>query len=144
MPFDPDIVVTEEGSSHALLIVEAKLGNLGLGADAPLKHYMWEMGCPVGLLISPQEISIYRNLFTSYSDESVERVRAFPAPTSWGAFRGPDVDFEFERSIHRWLEGLRNEKPRDLSPDAADALEQWVIPGLLHGDIHAAGPRVSR
>jgi hypothetical protein len=144
MPFYPDIVVTEPGSSHALLVVEAKVGKTTAASESQLRHYMWEMSCPVGLLVSPREIFLYRNLFTGYSDDSVERVGTFPAPSSWREFSGRDSEVEFERRVQKWLERLTSERPTDLSREAADALQQLVIPGLLHGDIHASGPRVSR
>lgn len=143
MPFDPDIVVTEPGSSHVLLIVEAKTRESESESEPQLRHYMWEMGCPVGLLVSPLKIVLYRNLFTGYSDESVERVGAYPAPSGWSGYAGRNAGIEFERRVQSWLEGLKNEKTSELTDAAADAFEQLVIPGLLQGEIHAAGPRLT-
>ena len=142
MPFYPDIVVTEQGSSNPLLVVEAKAVKATADAEAQLRHYMWEMSCPVGLLASPGEIAIFRNLFTGYSDDSIERAGVFPAPSSWSKYRGQS-GAEFELHVQRWLEDL-TKRSTELSQEATDALQQLVIPGLLNGDIHAAGPRISR
>lgn len=144
MPFDPDIVVTEPSSSHVLLIVEAKTRESIPESENQLRHYMWEMSCPVGLLVSPQRIILYRNLFTGYSDDSVQRVGAYSAPSSWSDYAGRNAGIEFERRVQSWLEGLKNEKPSELTREAAGAFEQFVIPGLLQGEIHAAGPRLIR
>lgn len=144
MSFHPDIIVTEQGSSHALVIVEVKVGQATPGSESQLKHYMREMSCPVGLLVSPREIFLYRNMFNGYSDDSIERVGAFAAPSDWSELAGRGSEIDFERRVQRWLEGLRNERSTDLRHEAADAIEQFVVPGLLQGDIHAAGPRVSR
>jgi hypothetical protein len=144
MPFDPDIVVTEPGSSHVLLIVEAKTIESVSESEKQLRRYMWEMSCPVGLLVSPRRIILYRNLFTGYSDDSVERVGAYSAPSSWKDYVGPNAGVEFERRVQSWLEGLKNERTSELAGEAAGAFEQFVIPGLLQGEIHAAGPRLIR
>ena len=143
MPFYPDIVVTELGSSHSLLVVEAKVGKATDDSEAQLRHYMWEMGCPVGLLVTPSEIFLYRNLFTGYSNDSIEKVGAFPAPSVWSEYGGRGSEPEFERRVQSWLEGL-TKGPADLSQEAVDALQQLVVPSLLQGDIHAAGPRMAR
>lgn len=142
MPFYPDIVVTEPGSSNPLLVVEAKSVEATADVEGELRHYMWEMSCPVGLLASPREIALFRNLFTGYSDSSIVKAGVFPAPSSWRSY-GARGGSEFELHVQRWLEDL-TKGPTELSREATDALQQLVIPGLLNGDIHAAGPRISQ
>jgi len=143
MLFDPGIVVTEPGSSHVLLIVEAKAGGSETTSEPQLRNYIWEMGCPVGLLVSPSKIVLYRNLFTGYSDESVERVGAYPAPLGWSRYADRNCGIEFESRVQSWLEGLKNDRASELTDEAAGAFEQFVISGLLQGEIHAAGPRLT-
>ncbi len=89
------------------------------------------------------KIILYRNLFTGYSDDSIERVGSYPAPSSWSRGGGRNAGIEFERRVQSWLEGLKNEKTSELTDEAAGAFEQFVIPGLLQGEIHAAGPRLA-
>jgi hypothetical protein len=144
MQFDPDIVVTEQGSSQVLLIVEAKTREAGSESESQIRHYMWEMSCPVGLLVSPRNIIVYRNLFTGYSNDSVEKVGEYSSPSNWSGYLGRDAGIEFERRVQSWLERLKNDQTSDLTPEAADAIQQFVVPGLLQGEIHAAGPRMAR
>jgi hypothetical protein len=144
VPFDPDIVVTESGSSHVLLIVEAKIRESASKSEPQLRHYMWEMSCPVGLLVSPRTIVLYRNLFTGYSDDSIEKVGAFRAPSSWTVYEGRNAGIEFERRVQSWLESLKDERNAELAPEALEAFAEFVTPYLLHGEVRAAGPRMTR
>jgi len=144
VPLDPDIVVTDPGSSHVLLIVEAKVRESVSESEPQLRHYMWEMSCPVGLLVSPRTIVLYRNLFTGYSDDSIEKVGTFQAPSGWSVYEGPNAGIEFESRVQSWLEGLKNERTSELTSEAADAFAEFVIPYLLQGEVRAAGPRMTR
>ena len=64
--FRPDIIVTtQEGVS---LVVEAKLTMPNLErTEEQLKQYMVGMQCPVGLLITPERMWLYRDSYTSRS-----------------------------------------------------------------------------
>jgi hypothetical protein len=86
MAFNPDIVVTEPGSADVLLIVEAKTTSSWSQSEPKLKQYMWERNCPVGLFASPRTIVLYRNRFTGYSDDSVQKLGEYPSPRSWITF----------------------------------------------------------
>jgi len=144
MPFNPDIVVTEPGSSRVLLIVEAKTNAPPTKSEPSLKRYMWEMSCPVGLLVTPRIIALYRNRFTGYSDDSIEKLGEYPSPGSWKEFEKRPTGFEFESRVQGWLEKIeRNVKARELPQETRDALSEYVLPTVLNGEIHAASPRVA-
>jgi hypothetical protein len=143
MAFNPDIVVIESGSSHVLLIVEAKTNASSSQSETQLKRYMWEMSCPIGLFVSPRSIVLYRNLFTGYSDDSVKKLGEFASPKSWRVFERPKSGAEFETRVQNWLEKLRKDaKEPDVPEEAREALSEYVVPSLLNGEIHAAGPRL--
>ena len=82
----PDILVTT-ADSRILLVVGAKF-NAGELADIelPLKGYMVQMGVPIGLLVTPKIMGIYRNRYTGISEKSVERIKLVDIPESWPAF----------------------------------------------------------
>lgn len=144
MPFNPDIVVTEPGSSHVLLIVEAKTNSSPSQSEPQLKRYLWEMSCPVGLFVSPKSIALYRNSFTGYSNDSIQKLGEYSSPLSWRAFESNRSGADFETFIQSWLEKLRkNVKAVELSEEAKEALSEFVMPSLLNGEIHAAGPRLT-
>jgi hypothetical protein len=145
MAFNPDIVVTESGSSHVLLIVEAKTSASSLQSELQLKRYMWEMSCPTGLFVSPRSIVLYRNLFTGYSDDSVKRLGEFASPESWRVYEGSSSGgAEFETRVQSWLEKLRKDvREPDVPRETREALAEYVVPSFIDGEIHAAGPRLT-
>jgi len=144
MAFNPDIVVTESGSSHVLLIVEAKTNAPSSQSESELKRYMWEMSCPTGLFVSPRHIVLYRNVFTGYSDDSVKKLGEFVSPQSWRAFERRKSGIEFETRVQSWLETLKRDgKEPDLPQETREALSEYVVPSLMNGEIHAAGPRLA-
>jgi hypothetical protein len=144
MAFNPDIVVTESGSSHVLLIVEAKTNASSSQSELQLKRYMWEMSCPTGLFVSPRSIVVYRNLFTDYSDDSVRKLGEFASPKSWLVFERPQSGAEFETLVQSWLEKLgKDVKEPDAPRETREALSEYVVPSLINGEIHAAGPRLT-
>jgi hypothetical protein len=144
MAFNPDIVVTESGSSHVLLIVEAKTNASSSQSEPQLKRYMWEMSCPTGLFVSPTSIVLYRNVFTGYSDDSVKKLGEFTPPQSWRYFERLNSAAEFETHVQIWLEKLRNDFTEPGVPqETREALSEYVVPSLINGEIHAAGPRLT-
>lgn len=145
MAFQPDILVTESGSPHVLMIIESKLFEDKRESDSQLQRYMWEMSCPVGLLVFPRHLRIYRNRFTGYSDDSVQLIGSFPSPSTWQEFEERKSGFQFERAVQHWLETLRtNPDHAQVPPETQKALVEYVIPALISGEIQAAGPRTMK
>lgn len=157
MNFEPDIIVSEEGSPRFRIVVEAKLSLDDLErAESTLKRYMLGMGVPLGLIVSPRRLVIYRDSFTSFSDDSVKRIGAFdiplnlfpsnvnrPAPRN--TVPSSEQEFAFQRDVQAWLEEIASTHViRDFSPDGREALTEHVLPALVGGVVRAAGPRELR
>ncbi|HTV55491.1 MAG TPA: hypothetical protein VMI06_11330 [Terriglobia bacterium] len=151
MSFSPNIVVTSENNPRILLIVEARLTARGRPEDeSQLKSYMLHMRCPIGLLVTPEEVVVYRDTYTARSEESVRRVGAFPAPKEWAAFKAPhhgateNLGTRFEEKVKSWLEHVRS-SPSDYQAvfpeDAREILVDYVVPALSEGIVRAGGPR---
>ncbi len=144
--FRPDLIVTADDGSELLLVVEAKL-HLADPAqtELQLKHYMIWMRCPVGLLVTPDRIRIYRNRYLSDSEESVSLVGEFTAPADWSWLeRSASLHARpsFEDHVRGWLEGLAGESARKSLPnDLRNAVDQYLLPVLNQGIVRAAGPR---
>lgn len=153
MSFEPDILVTAPDSPRILLVVEAKYRLKDISEiESPLKRYMVKMGAPVGLLISPESIAIYRDRYIRHSEQSVERIGLFKLPRSHHlsqfsleqAGRSADARaaLAFEESVQNWLERLQATNTLDdFSPEASDAISEYVLPALHEGEIRAAHPR---
>jgi hypothetical protein len=90
MPFSPDIVVTGKDSPRILLVVEAKYyPTVRKEDESKLKSYMLDMKCPVGLIVTPELIEVFRDRYIAHSESSVEHVASFPAPKNWDIFKVP-------------------------------------------------------
>jgi hypothetical protein len=82
MAFEPDIVITvPEGIK---LVVEAKVSLQNLPrSEQELKQYMGRMRRPIGLLIAPEHMWLYRDFYTVDSAQSVRRVGEFDVAKLW-------------------------------------------------------------
>lgn len=160
MPFSPDIVVTTEDSPRMLLIVETKLSPQNRPQDeSQLKSYMVHMRCPIGLFITPDEITVYRDTYSAHSEQSIRRVGTFPAPKTWTVFKAPhhgadrssgknmDLALRFEENVKSWLEHLRSapsDYVKEFPKETRETLMDYVIPALTQGIVRAGGPREMR
>jgi len=154
MPFSPDIIVTGEDTPRILLVAEAKLSSAIREEDeSQLKTYMLHMRCPIGLLVTPDAVEVFRDTYTAHSEKSVEHVASFASPKTWDVFRvghhgsrEPLLEFRFEEAVKSWLEQLGtspsaclNESPKETRVALAD----YILPALTQGVVRSAGPRES-
>jgi hypothetical protein len=106
---------------------------------------MLQVRCPVGALISPGRLWIYRDRFTSSSEESVERLGEFdidgllpfqPVPADLRA-----AAVAFETAVQDWLESLPSANTRELFKDAKlrSAIDHYIVPAIENGIVGAAG-----
>jgi hypothetical protein len=146
MPLAADIVVTSQDSAEVLLVVEAKTAVRDRNTvESELGRYMVTTSCPVGLLVSPEHISVYRNLFKESAPTSVERVGQYRNDlTEFALFHRDDwkSGAAFQEFVQSWLEQLaRNREIHTPSADLKEAIKIYVLPALSVGVIRAAGPR---
>jgi hypothetical protein len=146
MAFGPDIVVTERDGWEPALVVEAKVNAQDLeSTERQLKTYMFGTLCPVGLIVTPSQLRLYRNRYLSSPEDSVELVGAFDVRNVLHYRRstdGREDAFEFEGFVQAWLEGLGSEAGLQGLPAELRRAAQWYIfPAVSEGDIQAAHPR---
>lgn len=154
MGFAPDILVSSPDALDLGLVVDVKLQERSLEEAAQqLRRYMFGMRCPVGMLVTPSRILLFRDTYTSYDEASIEQVgeyataglfddalAGYPAEVN-ATLRG----FRFEDAVQTWLERLAADADlSDLPPDLQDALQEHVLPALAQGEVRAAGPRTRR
>src|SRR5258708_39495082 len=106
MAFQPDILVTIPDEPRVSVVVEAKvhLPNLDR-TEADLKQYMVRMQCPIGVLITPERLWLYRDFYTMREPESVRRVGDYNITTIWRQ-PPPTEGSRFEAFVQHWLEDL--------------------------------------
>jgi len=137
MPFQPDIVVT--GPDGVTLVVEAKTNLPDLGrTEDQLRHYMFGMHCPTGILVTPTRMWVYRDLYTS--PPSVERVGELDMGPLWRQ-KPPTDPGLFESFVQEWLEHLPKRPPRTLPQKVEQTLQEYIMPALAAGELRAAHPR---
>ena len=147
MPVWPDIVVTKPDSPEVLLAVEVKVGAGGvLVAEAQIKDYMVHQSCPVGMLVTPEDTLFFRNPYTGYESETIQKIGECRTNELVGAL--PDKALITESYlvplVEQWLENLPACGHRSWPPFAAEAIESFVLPAATGGIIRAAGPRWRR
>jgi|SRR5208282_556517 len=146
MPAQADIIVSSPDSTEVKLVVEAKVEVRNLDeAEHQLKNFMLQMRCGLGLLISPQRLWVYLDRFTSYSEDSVERLGEFDVEglVKFRSSANAATAREFEDAVQDWLENLPAlvEKAQVKDDRLWDIINHYILPAVETGVIRAAGPR---
>ena len=139
MTFQPDIIVT--GPDGVTLVAEARVSLPNLErTEEQLRHYMFGMQCPTGILITPQRMWVCRDLYSS--PPNVERVGEFDMSGVWQR-RPPTDAASFELFVQQWLERVPQQPIKDLPHDVVEVLREYIMPAVASGDVRAAHPRYS-
>jgi hypothetical protein len=148
MPAQADIIVSSPDSTEVNLVVEAKLRVANLPeTERRLKIYMLQLRCPLGLLISPDRLWIYRDRFTSDSEESVEQLGEFgiaglvPFQPVAAVADEKAAAAAFEDAVQNWLENLPATDTRGLEANLRSVIDHYIVPAVENGVVGAAGPR---
>lgn len=150
MSFEPDILVAD-AQGALTLVVETKLAPPSVAdLERQLTRYMFGMRCPVGMLITPELVRVYRDTYRERSEGGIERIAEFVAP-AWLVGRVPpspdkaDQAARFEQAVQSWIEALGQGAGLDeLAIDAQRALEDHVLPLVRGGQVRAGHPRWRR
>lgn len=148
MAFEPDIVALGTEIQEFVLVAEVKMTIRDLKfVERQLKQYMAAMRCPVGLLITPQRLRIYRDGYKGLPEESVELVGEFDVAKVFNFTTpesSPDAAPAFQAMVQEWLDRLTTESVlRALSAELRRAVEMYIAPALSQGVVRAGHPRVA-
>jgi hypothetical protein len=146
MAFEPDIVVTGPEPSEILLVVEVKTSSRAIDdSERRLKSYMAAVRSPVGLLVTPDWLRIYRDQYLPSLEDSITKVGEFYVKDilRFDATGNAVADaIAFERHVQAWLEALSTESGlRELSPEVKRATERYIVPALTQGSVRSGHPR---
>src|SRR5260370_7962537 len=130
MAFQPDILVTSPDEPRVTLVIEAKVHLSDLDrTEAQLKQYMVGMQCPLGMLITPERMWLYRDSYTSRSPNSIQRVGEYDIKSLWR--EPPPTDGTvFEAFVQHWLEHLPKTPAQQLPLHLPHALPANTVPTL--------------
>jgi hypothetical protein len=146
MPAQADIIVSSPDSTEVKLVVEAKLQISDLReSEHQLKSFMLQRRSPLGLLVSPQRLWIYLDRFTSYSEDSIERLGEFDV-NGLIKFQTPATGSEvaFENAVQAWLEDDLYEsvsRGQVQNPKLLEIVSHYLLPAVETGIVRATGPR---
>jgi hypothetical protein len=144
--FEPDIIVTGPEPAEIALVAEVKTGCHSIDdSERQLKNYMAAVSSPVGLLITPEHLWIYRDRYLS-SDDSVIRVGEFNVKGVFQFAKSGNAAADglgFERQVQSWLETLSTESGlKQLTPELRRAAQMYIVPALTQGSVRSGHPRL--
>ncbi len=148
MAFEPDIIVEGAESSEIALVAEVKTNLRDIeDSKLQLKKFMAAMRCPVGLLVTPQRLWLFRDRYLSSSEDSIAQVAEFDVKGVLNfeqAQTGRADALAFEQLVQSWLEGLATESGlRELPSELGPAFQLHIVPAISQGTIRAGHPRPS-
>jgi hypothetical protein len=115
------------------------LPNLEL-SEEQLKRYMSGMQCPTGVLITPDHIWVYRDLYTTRTPQSIQRIGDFDTKGLWQQSPPAETTL-FEVFVQQWLERLAQQPAQELPPNIRGTFREYVVPAVMNGEVRAAHPR---
>ena len=144
MPAQADVIVSSPDSTEVRMVVEAKLRVVDIQiAENQIKRFMLLMRCPLGLLVLPDRIWIYRDRFTSDSEDSIEKLGDFDISRLVNFGSAVTDPISFENAVQAWLENLASNVSRKLpnDPQLQEIVDHYILPAVETGIVRAAGPR---
>ena len=155
--FEPDLVVTARDSTEPYVVVEVKLDRDSLlAAEEPMREYMVRNNFALGMLVAPGEMRLYRNRFSSYESDGVERIGVYPFDGLAAALSderlGSTSESAARRTAHRlaailetavehWLQTLPHADLSGANPELRRVLQQEFAPYVRDGVVRAAHQR---
>ena len=98
------------------------------------------MQCPTGILITPERIWLYRDLYTS--PPTVGQIGEFEMHGLW-PHPPPLEPASFEGFVQEWLERLTQQPIDKLPQRIGKVFREYVFPAIEAGEVRAAHPRPS-
>lgn len=146
MAFEPDIIVTGPDPSEIALVAEVKTSSRSIDdSERQLKNYMAAVRSPIGLLVTPEHLRIYRDQYLP-SDDSIVRVGEFNVKDVLQFEKGGNAVADaigFERQVQSWLERLSTESGlEELTPELRRAAQMYIVPALTQGIVRSGHPRL--
>jgi len=147
MAFEPDIIVTGPEPSEIALVAEVKITSRSIDdSERQLKNYMAAVRSPVGLLVTPEHLRIYRDQYLPSPGDSIVRVGEFNLTDLLRFEKSGNATADalgFERQVQSWLETLSTESGlAELTPELRRAAQMYIVPALTQGSVRSGHPRL--
>jgi hypothetical protein len=146
MAFTPDVIVTTDYSPATIALVgEVKGATANLDEAAlQLKEYMLQMGCPVGIIFTPQALRIYKYRFLGRTQDSIELVGDFPSGEILEALEPvARTESAVESTLVGWLDELAHTGQAAVSDQRLkSAINEHILPAVSGGRVSVVHPRI--
>ena len=148
MAFTPDVIVTTDYSPATIALVgEAKDASANLEEAAlQLKEYMLLMGCPVGIILTPQVLRIYKYRFLGRTQDPIELVGDFPSGELFEAGEPvAETESAVESTLVGWLDELAQAGQVAVSDQRLkSAIDEHILPAVSGGRVSIVHPRMRK
>ena len=146
MSFAPDVIVTTDYSPATIALVgeaKASADNLDEGAHQ-LKQYMLRMNCPVGVILTPTILRIYKDRFVGRTQDSIELVGDFPSAELFEAWQPvANTASAIESALVGWLDNLAQTGQVGVGdPRLQAVIGEHILPAISGGRVSIVRPRV--
>ena len=143
MAFLPDVIVTTDYSPATIaLVAEAKEASANLDEVAlHLKQYMLRMGCPVGIIFTPQVLRIYKDRFLGRTQDSIVLVGDFPSGELFKTQPVAGAESKVESVLVEWLDELAHAGQVGVSERRLkSAIDEHILPAISGGRVSIVHP----
>ena len=146
MAFTPDVIVTTDYSPATIaLVAEAKSATANIEEAAlQLKEYMLLMSCPVGIILTPQVLRIYKYRFRGRTQDPIELVGDFSPRELLGKLEPlAGGESAVESTLVGWLDELAHAGQVAVSDQRLrSAINEHILPAVSGGRISIVHPRI--
>jgi hypothetical protein len=142
MTFTPDVIVTAPDSSSVTLVGEVKREGTNLDeASKPLRNYMLRMRCPVGIILTPRILRIYKDRFIGQTEASIEMIGDFPGKELLKTRSANRSEHAIESALVQWLDELAHTGQVYVSDlKLKSAIDDYILPAVSGGVVSIAHP----
>jgi hypothetical protein len=134
--FRPDIIVTDRDLPDVRLVVEIKKSIPNWeSAENQLRRYMLARSSSLGMLVTPLETRIYRDMFADFTDRSIELVANLSTRQLLNVDRVPTDELMLRSEVADWLERLTSAWSSALPSDEAarETFLKHLVPEVANG-----------
>lgn len=142
MAYLPDLIIVDREWPEVLAAIELTNADPGeRWAASHLLPYMRSTGVALGVVMTPEALTLYEDAFQGGAAESVWCIGRFDLGNTFSTFRGAGTGRAFELAVLSWFDHMDTSGLFALPEETRKALSLHVLPFLRKGHISVSGPR---
>jgi hypothetical protein len=140
--------VTARGSTEPYVVIEVKFkmtAEVAETTEAAMCDYIVQNNYALGMVVSVGEVRLFRNRFSSYRRDSVERIGVYPLRTfddfGVGEHAPAKRADQLEAAVQDWIEEIPRAALADVPDELRQVLKAEFAPYIRDGAVRAAHQR---